>query len=198
MGTAPDVTATFDYTAAATSAAAIKALLGTAAGKNFRVDPEHVLAKCASGTSIVVGNVAGSDDILLDIFSVEWLLGRIIDITALKDMKAIWMFRKAFLSQVAMDLQQEGGLRATTAKNEGELVANIMKAARAMPKIKAVRADVLELASPATNTWIDEVLTSHLISEDGSARSYMQFRAVFGRCSAHGSGSAAAQPATLP
>ena len=33
MGTAPDVTATFDYTAAATSAAAIKALLGTAAGK---------------------------------------------------------------------------------------------------------------------------------------------------------------------
>ena len=145
MGTAPDATATFDYTAAATSAAAIKALLGTAAGKNFRVDSEHVLAKCASGTSIVVGNVAGSDDILLDIFSVEWLLGRIIDITALKDMKAIWMFRKAFLSQVAMDLQQEGGLRATTAKNEGELVANIMKAARAMPKIKAVRADVLEL-----------------------------------------------------
>ena len=89
MGTAPDVTATFDYTAAATSAAAIKALLGTAAGKNFRVDSEHVLAKCASGTSIVVGNVAGSDDILLDIFSVEWLLGRIIDITALKDLKAI-------------------------------------------------------------------------------------------------------------
>ena len=54
MGTAPDATATFDYTSAATSAAAIKALLGTAAGKNFRVDPEHVLAKCASGTSIVV------------------------------------------------------------------------------------------------------------------------------------------------
>ena len=107
MGTAPDATATFDYTAAATSAAAIKALLGTAAGKNFRVDSEHVLAKCASGTSIVAGTVAGSDDILLDIFSVEWLLGRIIDITALKDMKAIWMFRKAFLSQVAMDLQQE-------------------------------------------------------------------------------------------
>ena len=51
-----------------------------------------------------------------------------------------------------------------------------MKAARAMPKIKAVRADVLELTSPATDTWIDEVLTSHLISEDGSARTYMQFR----------------------
>ena len=98
MGTAPDVTATFDYTAAATSAAAIKALLGTAAGKNFRVDPEHVLVKCASGTTIIAGTAAGPDDILLDIFSVEWLFGRIIDITALKDLKAIWVFRKAFTS----------------------------------------------------------------------------------------------------
>ena len=98
MGTAPDATATFDYTAAATSAAAIKALLGTAAGKNFRVDPEHVLVKCASGTTIVAGTAAGPDDILLDIFSVEWLFGRIIDITALKDLKAIWVFRKAFTS----------------------------------------------------------------------------------------------------
>ena len=51
MGTAPDATATFDYTTAATSAAAIKSLLGTAAGSTVLKHSAKLLPVPFSGPS---------------------------------------------------------------------------------------------------------------------------------------------------
>ena len=54
-GAAPDATSLLHLTSPAANDAALKALLGSAAGKNFRVGPEHFLAKSAGDTAIVVG-----------------------------------------------------------------------------------------------------------------------------------------------
>ena len=52
---APDAPSLLHLTSPAANDAALKALLGSAAGKNFRVGPEHFLAKSAGDTAIVVG-----------------------------------------------------------------------------------------------------------------------------------------------
>ena len=52
-GAAPDATSLLHLTSPAANDAALKALLASAAGKNFRVGPEHFLAKSAGDTAIV-------------------------------------------------------------------------------------------------------------------------------------------------
>ena len=59
-GAAPDATSLLHLTSPAANDAALKALLGSAAGKNFRVGPEHFLAKSAGDTAIVVGPGLGT------------------------------------------------------------------------------------------------------------------------------------------
>ena len=54
-GKAPDATSIFHLTAPAADDAALKTLLGTATGNEFRVGPEHFLVSSAQVTDIVVG-----------------------------------------------------------------------------------------------------------------------------------------------
>ena len=85
-GTAPDDTATYDTTSPAASDAALKTLLGTALGKDLRVGSEHWLAKAAAETTLC--HQSSGSDSLFKWFGVEWLMGRVIDITDLADDKA--------------------------------------------------------------------------------------------------------------
>ena len=84
-----------------------KNLLGTAAGTMLRLGPEHFLAKAAGGTPLV--NITGGGDVETSWAGADWLAGRAVDISELKHIKARWLFRPAFLSQLLMDLQNAGG-----------------------------------------------------------------------------------------
>jgi hypothetical protein len=97
-GLAPDATARLDLTAPAANDNALRTLLGSAAGKEFRVGPQHVLAKSAAATPIYIG--ATGSDVRLSWPAVDWLIGRAVDITALAALNASWLFRPAFTGQV--------------------------------------------------------------------------------------------------
>lgn len=179
-GVAPDSTALFNLSSVAATDDALKALLGTAAGKTFRVAPEHFLAKSAKNTPVYKGTVG--TDVTLSWPHVDWLVARACDITALASLRASWRFRPAFLSQFFMNLQKVGGALPSEAANEGVLAEAIVKAAAAMPKVKATPADVIVLDAFATGTWLDAALTASFTSEDGKGRPYAQMQACFGFC----------------
>ena len=178
-GTAPDATSLLTLTGAAATDAALRTLLGSATGKLLRVGPEHWLHKSAADVaSVTLRRTATEAD--LSWAAVDWMLGRVINITALSGIKCNWMFRPAFMSQVLMDLQTGGGLQALAAAHEGELAAALSSAARVLPVIKATPADVIILDSLSTGGWLDEATTANFTSHDGSARAYVQMRTALG------------------
>ena len=92
-----DATLLLHLTSPAANDAALKALLGSAAGKNFRVGPEHFLAKSAGDTAIVVG--PDGNDFLVSWPRLDWLILRAVDVTEIAGIKANWLLRPAFSGQ---------------------------------------------------------------------------------------------------
>lgn len=81
-----------------------------------------------------------------------------VDITDLGDQYAAWMFKKAdLLSQIFRDLQDVGGLQATEAQDEGELIARCDVVHDAT--CEAVP-DIIVLENPNTGTWLNHVKRS--------------------------------------
>ena len=86
-GKAPDATSIFHLTAPAADDAALKTLLGTATGNQFRVGPEHFLVSSAQVTDIVVGKDGAQWRVSWP--KVDWLILRAIDVTDLKNVEAV-------------------------------------------------------------------------------------------------------------
>ena len=119
-GAAPDATSLLHLTSPAANDAALKALLGSAAGKNFRVGPEHFLAKSAGDTAIVVG--PDGNDFLVSWPRLDWLILRAVDI------KGNWLLRPAFSGQCFMDWQVDSSLvvyHQATSKHADEHAAAV-------------------------------------------------------------------------
>ena len=159
----------------------LKALLLTPTGNKLRVAAEHFLAKSARSTPIVCAQQEdGAPDLFLTWEYVDWLLGRAVNITELGPVHAKWMFKPAFLSQVLEDLLGAGGLQTMQGADESQLAAMVARAAKVFPRPKAKLSDIVILDNPGTNTWLDHMRTVSLVSPDGSARTYMQYRLVTG------------------
>ena len=177
-GTAPDATAKFDLDSPCADDAAVRNLLLSATGQELRVGSEHWLGKCASRTRLFKSKSAS--EVRLGWESVNFVFLHVVDITALSGIKAGWLFRPAFLSQVLMDLLTAGGLQAVDAAHESDLVVALAAAAKTAPPIRAAVGDVVLLETLRTGTWLDDALTGPFISRDGKGRALAQMRSTFG------------------
>ena len=176
--TAPDLTTLVNLTADVANDAALKALATSPAGKRLRASPEHILVQAAKDLAQVT--VVVDDVVFIKWPAAMWLLLRVCDISSLARLRANWLLRPAFISQVLANLVNAGGLKLAAAKHEAEIAVSIVKAAKVMPVIYVKPEDVIELDPLNTGTWLDSASTSSFTDADGKGRTYAQMHASLG------------------
>ena len=98
---APDATTILSETSPCPDDDAVRTLLGTAAGKNLQVGPEHLLGAVV-GRPFRTGTTGSN--VLIDRFALEHAVLHFVDISAIIILKANWVSRPEFLSKVLMTI----------------------------------------------------------------------------------------------